>query len=56
MCFFDGVPCFTVCGDGIVAGAEECDDQNTVDGDGCSRRTCKIEADCLCINELDKPS
>lgn len=25
-----------VCGDGTVEGAEECDDGNTVDGDGCS--------------------
>ena len=29
-----------VCGDGILQGAEECDDGNTSDGDGCS-------ADCL---------
>lgn len=31
-----------VCGDGIVEGAEECDDGNTVDGDGCSS-SCRIE-------------
>ena len=30
------------CGDTFVAGAEECDDGNTVDGDGCSS-TCTIE-------------
>jgi cysteine-rich repeat protein len=26
----------TICGDGIVEGAEICDDGNTIDGDGCS--------------------
>ena len=25
-----------LCGNGIVAGAEQCDDSNKVDGDGCS--------------------
>lgn len=30
------------CGNGVVEGAEECDDKNTVSGDGCSR-FCKIE-------------
>jgi large repetitive protein len=30
------------CGDGIIDTAEQCDDGNTVDGDGCSR-TCSIE-------------
>ena len=28
--------CETVCGDGLVAGSEECDDGNAADGDGCS--------------------
>lgn len=32
----------TVCGDGIKDGIEECDDGNTIDGDGCSS-ICKIE-------------
>jgi cysteine-rich repeat protein len=31
-----------VCGDGIVVGPEECDDGNTLDGDGCSS-TCTLE-------------
>ena len=31
-----------VCGDGVVSGDEECDDNNTVDGDGCSS-TCVLE-------------
>jgi len=31
-----------VCGDGVRAGSEECDDGNTFDGDGCSA-TCEIE-------------
>ena len=32
-----------VCGDGLRAGAETCDDQNTSNGDGCSS-TCTIES------------
>jgi len=39
-------PTFTVtpgvCGDGLVGGREQCDDGNTVGGDGCSS-TCQIE-------------
>lgn len=31
-----------ICGDGVVAGSEACDDGNTVDGDCCSS-TCQIE-------------
>ncbi len=30
------------CGDGRVEGSEQCDDQNTIDGDGCSA-TCALE-------------
>jgi cysteine-rich repeat protein len=42
--YFAPVPAYTlvlqresVCGDGAVAGSEQCDDGNTVDGDGCAR-------------------
>src|SRR5207237_1557369 len=31
-----------VCGDGLVAGTEECDDGNTLPGDGCNA-TCHVE-------------
>lgn len=31
-----------VCGNGVLAGAEECDDSNNQDGDGCSAQ-CKLE-------------
>lgn len=31
------------CGDGLTSGAEECDDGNLVDGDGCSA-TCTVQA------------
>jgi cysteine-rich repeat protein len=31
------------CGDGTVLGAEECDDGNNVDGDGCDAN-CRVEA------------
>ncbi len=36
-----------LCGDGVVDSPEECDDGNTVSGDGCSS-TCEVEcqADC----------
>jgi fibro-slime domain-containing protein len=36
-----------VCGDGIVAGTEQCDDGNTTSGDGCSS-TCMLEAGYTC--------
>lgn len=42
--------CSTICGDGIVAGLEQCDDGNNVNNDGCSS-TCTIEncnIDCNC--------
>jgi cysteine-rich repeat protein len=35
------------CGDGQVAGREQCDDGNTIPGDGCSA-TCKVEWPVLC--------
>jgi cysteine-rich repeat protein len=35
------------CGDGAVAGSEQCDDGNTANGDGCSS-VCKIEANPTC--------
>lgn len=43
--------CMTaVCGDGDKAPSEQCDDGNTVDGDGCSA-TCKIETNpCAGVN------
>ena len=43
VCPFPGRPCQpAACGDGIKVGNEECDDKNTVDGDGCSSK-CTIE-------------
>lgn len=36
-----------VCGDGVMAGAEACDDGNLLDGDGCSK-SCKVEAGYTC--------
>jgi cysteine-rich repeat protein len=38
-----------ICGNGVVEGTEECDDGNTVSGDGCSS-TCQIETPGLCGN------
>ena len=47
----NGGPCTKApvnsCGDGTVAGNEECDDGNTVSGDGCSS-TCAVEAGYTC--------
>ncbi|AGP39001.1 hypothetical protein SCE1572_33635 [Sorangium cellulosum So0157-2] len=37
------------CGDGIVSKPEECDDGNTVDGDGCSA-ACTLEIDDVCAD------
>ncbi len=37
------------CGDGMVGGAEACDDGNTVAGDGCSS-TCAVESGWDCTN------
>lgn len=34
------------CGDGVVAGGEQCDDRNLVNGDGCSS-TCMREPSCI---------
>ncbi len=42
-----------VCGDGEVDDPEECDDDNTTDGDGCSS-TCTIETGYTC--DSDEPS
>lgn len=38
------------CGDGIINGADECDDENLDDGDGCSS-TCTVEAGWECAGE-----
>ena len=38
------------CGDGVVERSEQCDDGNTVNGDGCSR-LCQIEANWDCPTE-----
>jgi cysteine-rich repeat protein len=42
--------CTTTCGDGIVAGAEACDDDDTDVGDGCSD-TCTLESGWTCSGE-----
>jgi MYXO-CTERM domain-containing protein len=39
--------CFSVCGDGLLVGAEACDDGNTDDSDGCSA-VCGIEEGWVC--------
>jgi len=52
---FDGITysnCRTRCGDGIRTANEQCDDNNTRDGDGCSR-DCKLEAGWTCDTPLN---
>lgn len=48
--FKDGFEDFVGCGDGLVAGAEACDDQNQNSGDGCSS-SCSIEDGFICSDE-----
>jgi cysteine-rich repeat protein len=44
--------CQAVCGDGVVEGAEICDDGNTVNGDGCSS-SCQREPEADCLDGID---
>lgn len=39
--------CIAVCGDGLIVGAETCDDGNLIDGDGCSS-FCQFEGGYVC--------
>ncbi len=45
-----GVSFQTTCGDGLITGAEECDDDGTINGDGCSA-TCAVESGWNCSSE-----
>ena len=47
--------CETVCGDGLQAGEEGCDDGNGVDGDGCSS-TCQVEEGWTCTSATCRTS
>ena len=38
----------TKCGDGLVLGNEACDDNNTINGDGCSS-SCTVESTFYCM-------
>ena len=38
----DGGGCISTCGDGVIECREQCDDTNTLDGDGCDS-SCRIE-------------
>ena len=40
--------CAPVCGDGLIAGGEQCDDGNATSGDGCSA-TCTVEPGFSCM-------
>lgn len=42
--------CYTIAGDGLLKGEEECDDTNLDDGDGCSA-TMATEVGYSCIKE-----
>ncbi len=41
-----------VCGDGVLEGAEACDDGNRAEGDGCSK-DCQVEEGWSCTNDQD---
>ncbi len=43
--------CAELCGDGIQAGVEECDDGNTIDGDGCSSLCQVIGVNCTACGD-----
>ena len=43
----EGLSCAAVCGNGILEPGEECDDGNTINGDGCSA-TCKVQPGFSC--------
>jgi len=43
----DTAICLNICGDGLIVGAEQCDDNNTISGDGCSN-SCTIEDGFAC--------
>ena len=45
----------TICGDGYKASNENCDDGNTVNGDGCSN-ICQIETNFSCTNNSSNTS
>ena len=50
-CSLNGTTCCgDVCGDGVITGAEECDDGGVTDGDGCSS-TCQIEPGWQCAGQ-----
>ncbi|CAI2385601.1 unnamed protein product [Moneuplotes crassus] len=40
--------CVAQCGDGLEVGTEKCDDNNTIDGDGCSADCSTVEAGWVC--------
>ena len=45
-----------VCGNGVIEGGEQCDDNNTVTGDGCSNVTCLVEDHFECRHNVTSPS
>lgn len=47
--------CKEICGDGINMGQYECDDGNTVDGDGCDHN-CHKEGNAICTNGTTRGS
>ncbi len=60
-CTFDTSNCYT-CGNGTIEGPEQCDDDNLIDGDGCSSGLCELEdnwacdgvpSQCVCVVYVD---
>lgn len=46
----DGIGCSGICGDGTVVAGEECDDNNAVDGDGCT--ACIVDPGFQCVTTV----
>jgi len=51
----DAPYCVEICGDGLNLGAYECDDGNTINGDGCDS-TCNKETNAICTTLANKTS
>jgi fibro-slime domain-containing protein len=50
---YSGATCAIRCGDGVIAGAEQCDDANTNPGDGCSAG-CTLEPGFACVTQAGR--
>ena len=52
-CRTPGSACNAVCGDGALSQLEQCDDNNTLGGDGCGAQ-CEIEIGYACVSSASE--